>query len=202
MADFNDIRKLATEKAGEIAEKTKVVAKTAVDMTRTTAKTIRLKAEIAGERDAIKKNFAVLGEMFYNDSADNPPEGYEQIFAEITVSYGIIQSKEDEIEQLSNSDESGKEIIENVKDKVGEAYVTVKDKVADVYEDIKDKVTGDGIETLKEVKDDESEETSDEEDTETADETDTEPEAEEEKKEPEAIETESENTNDSVHQEA
>ena len=30
MADFNDIRKLATEKAGEIAEKTKVVAKTAV----------------------------------------------------------------------------------------------------------------------------------------------------------------------------
>ena len=60
--------------------------------------------------------------------------------------------------------------------------VTVKDKVADVYEDIKDKVTGDGIETLKEVKDDESEETSDEEDTETADEADTEPEAEEEKK--------------------
>lgn len=156
MADFNDIKKLAMEKATEIAEKTKVAAKTAVDITKTAAKTTKLKAEIAGERDAIKKNFTALGEMFYKANMEEPPEGYEQIFAEITVSYGVIQSKETEIDMLNNSEESGKEIIENVKDKVGEVYVTVKDKVSDMYDDIKDKVNGeDGIETLEETPEDE-----------------------------------------------
>ena len=115
MADFNDIKKYAAEKAAIIVDKTKEVAKTAADMTKTAAKITKLKAEIAGEKDSVRKNFAVLGEKFYEAHKDNPPEGFEQIFAEITVSYGVIQSKNEEINTLSNSEESGKEIVETVK---------------------------------------------------------------------------------------
>ena len=107
MADFNDIKKYAAEKAAIIVDKTKEVAKTAADMTKTAAKITKLKAEIAGEKDSVRKNFAVLGEKFYEAHKDNPPEGFEQIFAEITVSYGVIQSKNEEINTLSNSEESG-----------------------------------------------------------------------------------------------
>ena len=151
MADLNDFRKMAMEAASAIAEKTKDVAKTAADMTKVASKITKLKAEIAGERDSIRKNYAELGAQFYETHKDNPPEGFELIFSEITVSYGAIQGKEAEIEALANSEESGKDIIDNVTIKVGDAYDAVKDKVSDAYDAVKDKLDNMDVETLEEV---------------------------------------------------
>lgn len=146
MADFNDIKKIAAQKANEIAGKTKIVARGAVDKTKTAAKITKLKAEISGEKDAIKKNLMAIGEAFYKMNQENPHEGYEQLFAEVTVSLGIIQAKLDEIETLKllAEDEEFDEVIEDMKVAVSDVYDTVKNKVVDVYGDIKDRLSDKG----------------------------------------------------------
>ena len=146
MADFNDIKKIAAQKANEIAGKTKIVARGAVDKTKTAAKITKLKAEISGEKDTIKKKFMAIGEAFYKMNQENPPEGYEQLFAEVTVSLGIIQAKLDEIETLKllAEDEEFDEVIEDMKVAVSDVYDAVKNKVVDVYGDIKDRLSDKG----------------------------------------------------------
>lgn len=146
MADFNDIKKIAAQKANEIAGKTKIVARGAVDKTKTAAKITKLKAEISGEKDIIKKNFMAIGEAFYKMNQENPPEGYEQLFAEVTVSLGIIQAKLDEIETLKllAEDEEFDEVIEDMKVAVSDVYDAVKNKVVNVYGDIKDRLSDKG----------------------------------------------------------
>jgi len=135
--DFEELKRAAAEKLNGLADKTKEFYKTAADITVTTAKITKLKAELAADRNALKKDFALLGEKFYEEFCENAPEGYEQMFSDITVSLGVIQSKADEIDALQNSEESGKDIYEDVKSKVNTAYDIVKDKVYDVVDDVR-----------------------------------------------------------------
>ena len=135
--DFEDMKRFAAEKFNDLASKTKEFAKTAADITVTTAKITKLKAELASDRNELKKQFEALGEKFYEEYCENAPEGYEELFSNITVSLGVIQAKADEIDELSESDESGKELYNDVKAKVNTAYDIVKDKVYDVVDDIK-----------------------------------------------------------------
>ena len=57
-----------------------------------------------------------IGEAFYKMNQENPPEGYEQLFAEVTVSLGIIQAKLDEIDALMQANATNsvklKELLE------------------------------------------------------------------------------------------
>ena len=87
-----------------------------------------------------------IGEAFYKMNQENPPEGYEQLFAEVTVSLGIIQAKLDEIETLKllAEDEEFDEVIEDMKVAVSDVYDAVKNKVVDVYGDIKDRLSDKG----------------------------------------------------------
>ena len=103
MKGFDDLKKMAADAAGTIADKSIVFAKKAADKTKAAARAAKLSAEIAVERDSIKKNYTEIGKLYYEKYKDNPDEEMAQAISEVSISMAIIESKKSEIEELKKT---------------------------------------------------------------------------------------------------
>jgi len=106
MSNFEELKKKAAEIAGTIADKSLIFAKKAADKTKSAARITRLNAEIAAERDRVKKNYSEIGKLYYENFKDEPAEVVAQAVSEISISMAIIESKKAEIEELKASDDN------------------------------------------------------------------------------------------------
>ena len=103
MKSFDELKKIAADAAGTIADKSLIFAKKAADKTKTAAKIAKLSAEVAGEKESIKKNYAEIGRLYCEKYKDNPDEELAQAVSEVSISMAIIESKKAEIEELKAS---------------------------------------------------------------------------------------------------
>ena len=101
MKEFDEIKETFLKKAVDVADKTKELAKTAADKAKNIARITRLTAEIAGEKDIIKKNYSELGRLYYAKYKEEPADNeFEQLIEEIKAAEERIEIKKAEIEEL------------------------------------------------------------------------------------------------------
>ena len=111
MANFEEMKKVAAEKAGSVADKSLIFARKVADKTKKLARVAVLRSEMATEREALRSHYMELGKAFYNANKDTPCAEYEQLFADIAVAEGRLAAKAAEIESLK-ADESEAEEVE------------------------------------------------------------------------------------------
>lgn len=100
MANFDDIKKTVSEKAGVFAEKTGEFAKNAAEKAKVLAKIGKLNAEILAEKDSIRKSNIELGKIYYEYFKADPHEPMKSACAKIDASNAKIAAKKAEIEDL------------------------------------------------------------------------------------------------------
>lgn len=159
MFEFNELKETLLKKAVDVADATKELAKKATDKTKTVAKITRLTAEIAGEKDTIKKHYAEIGKLYYEKYRDSADEDFEQLITEIIAAEETIAAKQAEIEELKNSDDIDDDVeveiyeeIENFEEKAEEVVDAAEEKAEDIAETIEDKAEA-VEEVVEEVKD-------------------------------------------------
>lgn len=102
--DFEDIKRIASETAETVVDKTSYYAKKAVDKTTELAKTAKIKTEIRAEKEAIKKAYTAIGEQYYALHKNDPEGPMAQSVEEIELSFEKIDLKMQELENLKKSD--------------------------------------------------------------------------------------------------
>ena len=100
MVDFESIKEKALATAGKVAEKAVDLGKTAGEKAKVLGKITKLKTEIAMEKDAVRKNFAEIGKMYYEKHKDNPDPDMAQAVLEASVSLEAVEAKKREVEAL------------------------------------------------------------------------------------------------------
>ncbi len=147
MSKFDDIKQKILEKAGALADKSVVAAKSAADGAKTLARKAKLNAEIAAERESLRKNFAELGKEYYAKCPTPEDETLAEIAGRIAASFEAISAKQAEIDALGEENEEEVEIVEEVQEAaetaaqaVEEAAENAAETVEEVVEEIKDKI--------------------------------------------------------------
>ncbi len=109
MANFNfDLfKKKAAEKAGELAGKSVAALNTAADKATTVAKKAKLNAEIASEKEQMKKNYMVLGQLYFEKYGENADPDFASIIAGINSSVSAIDEKREKIAALDADNDEG-----------------------------------------------------------------------------------------------
>lgn len=121
--DYEELKRKALETAGLIADKSKEIAKKVADKSVMIGKIAKLSAEIATEKDKLKRAYIELGKYYY-EHMDEPGEGTEETVKTIDTALENIEVKKVAIDELKAA----------VKDFDG-TDVTVEDVV---YEEVKD----------------------------------------------------------------
>lgn len=112
MSSFEEIREKASEIAGKVADKSLIFAKKAADKTKAAAKIAKLSAEIAAEKERVKKNYAEIGRIYYEKYKEEPEENVAQAVSEISISMDIIESKRAEIEEIKSAGDDKADDVE------------------------------------------------------------------------------------------
>ena len=100
MANFDEIKKVAAEKAEVFAEKAAELARAAAEKTKVMARIGRLNTEILAEKDAIRKATLELGKIYYEYFKVDPHDPMKDACARIDAAYAAIAAKKAEIEEL------------------------------------------------------------------------------------------------------
>lgn len=100
MAHLDDFKQIARDTMDTITDRSLELYKIAEEKTKILAKTAKLSAEITLEKGALRKLYRELGELYYVQSKDQPPEGAEQLFAEIAASLEKIAAKQQDVADL------------------------------------------------------------------------------------------------------
>ncbi len=100
MANFDEIKKVAAEKAEVFAEKAAELARAAAEKTKVMARIGRLNTEILAEKDAIRKATLELGKIYYEYFKVDPHDPMKEACARIDAAYAAIAAKKAEIEEL------------------------------------------------------------------------------------------------------
>lgn len=103
MANFDEIKKVAAEKAEVIAEKAAELARAAAEKTKVMARIGRLNTEILAEKDAIRKATLELGKIYYEYFKVDPHDPMKDACARIDAAYAAIAAKKAEIEELKTA---------------------------------------------------------------------------------------------------
>ncbi len=154
MANFDEIKKNAAEKAGFFAGKAAELARAAADKTKVMARIGKLNAEILAEKDAIRKSSLELGKIYYEYFKVDPHEPMKEACARIDAAHAAIAAKRAEIEELK-SQTSGVEVeIEIEREPKAEACCDeAAEKVCDCAEAAAEKVCDCAEEAVEAVKD-------------------------------------------------
>ncbi len=102
MANFDDLKKKAAEAAETIADKSVEFAKVIAGKTKVLARKTKLMAEIAAEKDTLKKGYQELGRLYYENYSADPAESLIQAVETINLSVEKIAAKNLELEDLKN----------------------------------------------------------------------------------------------------
>lgn len=122
MANFDELVQKTAETAQAIAGRSSGVIKKVTDGAKTVARAGRynvdaaaegakaavrigrLNIDIAAERDAIRRNYAAIGKLYYELHRDSPEEALEQAVADIRLSEERIAEMYAEIDGIKNGD--------------------------------------------------------------------------------------------------
>ena len=102
--DFDEIKKKAAETAEVIADKSAEAAKVVAEKAKIFAAKAKLMAEIAGEKDDLRRGYQDLGKLYFEKYGDAPAEDLAQAVEAVKISAEKIESKTAELDALKNSD--------------------------------------------------------------------------------------------------
>jgi len=119
--DFERIKEKALATAGRVADKSVGIAKVAGDKAKLMGKITKLKTEIAMEKDAMRKTYAEMGKLYYEEYKDAPAPEMAQAIFEIKVTLESVAKKELQVAALKKelADDLG-ETVEEVSEEIDE----------------------------------------------------------------------------------
>ena len=150
------------EFAGKAGDSAKDLAGKAADKAKAGGRIAKLTMEISTEKETVKKAYAEIGRLYYENYKDNPDGFFTQLCEEISLAQKNIADREGEIadlkaglggkgepdvavefEEIVEQEESSfaekvEDAAENVKDTAEDLTDAVKDVIEDVVEDIKE----------------------------------------------------------------
>ncbi len=103
MANFEELKRKATEMANEVFDKSSVYAKSAVEKAKILGKIAKLHAEIAQEKENAKKEYIKIGKAYYELHKDEPDEDMAEAVGGITIAVAAVEAKTAEIAELKAS---------------------------------------------------------------------------------------------------
>ena len=131
MADFNDFKEKAGAFFSQAAQTTKELATAAADKARKVSRIAKLNMDIVSQKETIKKAYAELGQLYYENHHDAPEGLLSQSCQEIDVAKAAIADMEAEIAQLKSSEDT-----EQVQDGDFETVVDATAAQADIEVEI------------------------------------------------------------------
>ncbi|MCC8078913.1 MAG: hypothetical protein LIO57_02465 [Oscillospiraceae bacterium] len=105
MINFNSLKDKALGAMGQAADYTKDAANKAAEKAKSGTRIAKLKMDIAGERETIKKAYSEIGKLYYDTHKDAPEGFFIQLFEEVAMAQESISKMEAEIETLKDSGE-------------------------------------------------------------------------------------------------
>ena len=100
MANFDEFKEKAIETVEIIADKSVVFVRNVADKTKIVAQITKLKADISTDREAMRKNFKLIGKRYYELHKDDPEDGLAQLVEEVARTEKRITESKEEIEAL------------------------------------------------------------------------------------------------------
>ena len=100
MAGFNDFMDMAGAFASKAAEKAKDLASVAAVKTKQVSRIAKLNMDISAQKDTIKKAYAEIGRLYYENHRDDPDPAVVQACQEVDTAKEAIARMEAEIAQL------------------------------------------------------------------------------------------------------
>lgn len=154
--DFESLKQKITDTAGMVKDKTVDLAKTVAGKSSEAARNVagkaqdmakkaRLNAEIASERDGMKKKYLELGKLYYEKYSADPDPDFSEPVTAITQALERVAAKQAEIDALeeeAGTEEAGTEEAEtgetetdHIVDEVEDTVEAAADQAADVAEE-------------------------------------------------------------------
>lgn len=100
MTNFDELKQKAIDAAAVLADKSIEFGKTAAEKAKVIARIVKLTAEIATEKETVKKNYQEIGRIYYENHQNNVDPELVQLVSDISVSLETINSKSQEIADL------------------------------------------------------------------------------------------------------
>lgn len=100
MLTFDELKDKVLATAGTVADKSIEVAKFAGDKAKIVAKITRLNAELAGEKETLRRTYQEMGKRYYELHRTAPEENMAQAVADAEHSLEKIEAKRQQISDL------------------------------------------------------------------------------------------------------
>ena len=98
--DFNHLKDILSSVVGTVSVKGKEFAEVAVDKTKAAGRVAKATRELTGEKEALKKAYAELGQAYYENCREGAEGVFQQLCEEITVVSERVAALEAEVEEL------------------------------------------------------------------------------------------------------
>jgi len=110
-----------TSKVKEVAENTNVrdIYDRGANRAKAYARIAKLSLELNGENEELKKVYAEIGKLYFEQAKDAPEGFFAPLFAQAEEIYSIISSKEDEINAL-RAEMAAEESVEDIDVEISE----------------------------------------------------------------------------------
>lgn len=120
MAGYKDFLNGIVGKVKEVADSSNVkeAVNRGADKAKSVARSAKLNLEIAGENDKLRKIYAELGKLFFEQNEAAPAVIYEPFFRQIKEALATIGEKEGEIRSLREQDGAPAAAAESFEDVV------------------------------------------------------------------------------------
>ncbi len=137
MKDFNDIKDVVLSSIGKAADAGKGIANKAADKAKSGARIARLKVEIAGEKENMKKAYTEIGKLYYDTHKDDPEGFFIQLCDEVSLAQKNIADKEAECTEIeididiSADSDDFERVVEEEEAAAGDEAEPVEDEAED-----------------------------------------------------------------------
>ena len=98
--DFNHLKDILSSVVGTVSVKGKEFAEVAVDKTKAAGRVAKASLELTGEKEALKKVYAELGQAYFENCREGAEGVFQQLCEEITLVSERIAALEAEVEEL------------------------------------------------------------------------------------------------------
>lgn len=150
--DFESLKQKIADTAGMVKDKTVDLAKTVAGKSSEAARNVagkaqdvakkaRLNAEIASERDGMKKKYLELGKLYYEKYSADPDPDFSEPVTAITEALERVAAKQAEIDALEEEEaepegtEPKETETDHIVDEVEDTVEAAADQAADVAEE-------------------------------------------------------------------
>lgn len=160
--DFENLKQKLTDAANTVADKTSAFAKTVAEKSSTVAKDVagkasgaakkaKLNAEIAAEREGMKKKYQELGKLYFEKYSSNPDPDFSEPMTAIQEALERVADKQTQIDALEVQPEEPEEPVEpdHVTDEVEDTVEAAADQAAEMAEEAAEEARRTFEETVK-----------------------------------------------------